>query len=97
MSRPGELLASDRSLLLPNFETYKLHSLDPDTDVRGFALPGAGATQSRVGHSAQQLGFKEVRARIAHDHLDTSGGRGVYVDVDWNVVGFELNVSCEDV
>lgn len=92
-SRPGELFQPDRSRLYPRFETYRLHSLDPDSDVRGFKLPGSGATQSRVGYGEQQLGFKEVRARIAWDHLDAAGARGAYVDKDWNVVGFELGVS----
>lgn len=95
MSRPAELLAPNRQLLFPRFETYRLHSIDPDTDLQAFKLPGDGATQSRVGYGEQQLGFKEVRARIAWDHLDTAGSRGAYVDKDWNVVAFELDVSPE--
>jgi len=93
MSRQAELFAPARALLYPAFETYRLRSLDPDTDVAAFSLPGEGATQSRVGYNNQQLGFKEVRARIAFDHLETCGSRGVYVDAEWNVVGFELDVS----
>lgn len=91
-SRPAELFTPDRKLLNPRFETYRLQSLDPSA-ARGHRLPGEGATQSRVGYGKQQLGFKEVRSRISWDHLDTRGNRGVYVDVEWNVVGFELDVS----
>lgn len=87
-----ELMPATRALLAPAFETYRLRPLDPDTDVRAHLLPGSGATQSRVALSAH-LGFKEVRSRIAHNHLDTAGSRGVYVDAEWNVVGFELDVS----
>lgn len=95
-SRPGELLAPDRARLFPRFETYRLKPLDPDTDVHAFPLPGQGATQSRVSYNSQQLGFREVRARIHWDHLDARDGRGVYVDTEWNVVAFELNVSVMD-
>ena len=91
-SRPAELFTPDRALLNPRFETYRLQSLDPSA-ARGHRLPGEGATQSRVGYGKQQLGFKEVRSRISWDHLDTRGGRGVYVDTEWKVVGFELDVG----
>lgn len=92
-SRPAELLSADRERLFPRFETYRLKPLDPDTDVQAFKLPRQGATQSRVSYNSQQLGFREVRARIAWDHLDAREGRGVYVDTEWNVVAFELDVS----
>jgi hypothetical protein len=91
MSRPAELLASDRERLYPHFETYRLRPLDPDTDVQAYPLPGP-ATASRVSYNSQQLGFREVRARIAWDHLDAQGRTGVYVDTEWNVVEFQLNV-----
>ncbi|CAK9783128.1 unnamed protein product [Cutaneotrichosporon oleaginosum] len=93
-SRPAELLASDRARLFPRFETYRLRPLDPDTDVRAYTLPRP-ATASRVSYNSQQLGFREVRARIAWDHLDALGSTGVYVDTEWNVVGFELNNELE--
>jgi hypothetical protein len=85
------LFPPNRTLLKPQFETYRLRSLDPTSDVVSYPLPGS-ATQSRVGYQ-HQLSFKEVRARIAWDHLAVAGGRGVYVDTDWTVVGFELDVS----
>ncbi|OCF36925.1 hypothetical protein I317_05860 [Kwoniella heveanensis CBS 569] len=95
----SHLFPADRSLLFPQFETYRLRSLDPDTDLSFHPLPGGGATQSRVGYGGQNgsshLSFKEVRARIGWDHLAVNygSGRGVYVDTDWKVVGFELNVN----
>lgn len=87
------LFPPNRCLLCPQFETYRLHSLDPDTDVSSISLPGAGATQSRVGYNQHHLSFKEVRGRISWDHLAVGeGGRGVYIDANWAVVGFVLGV-----
>ncbi|WVF71646.1 hypothetical protein IAT40_006454 [Kwoniella sp. CBS 6097] len=91
----SHLFPAERSLLFPQFETYRLRSLDADTDLSSHSLPGGGATQSRVGYgsNASHLSFKEVRARIGWDHLavDYASGRGSYVDTDWKVVGFELD------
>ncbi len=87
--------ANGSRLLYPQFETYRLRSLDPEADVVSYPLPGAGATQSRVGYNQHHLSFKEVRARISWDHLAVGeGGRGVYVDTDWGVIGFSLDVGC---
>lgn len=87
------LFPSNRSLLYPQFETYRLHPLDAETNTASFALPGSGATQSRVGYNAHHLSFKEVRSRIGWDHLAVQGDVGVYIDKEWNVVGFQLGVS----
>ncbi|ORY32515.1 hypothetical protein BCR39DRAFT_464431 [Naematelia encephala] len=91
------LFPPSRSLLYPQFETYRLHSLDPDVHVTSYPLPGNGATQSRLGYNEHQLSFKETRARIAWDHLCVSGRRGVYVDTDWAVIGFTLNDDLQPV
>lgn len=87
------LFPTERALLYPQFETYRLHSLDPDEDVVLYRLPGEGATQSRVGYNKHTLTYKEVKARIGWNHLCVQGRRGVYVDAEWNIVGFELAVS----
>ncbi|WRT66192.1 uncharacterized protein IL334_003145 [Kwoniella shivajii] len=88
----SHLFPSDRSLLYPQFETYKLRPLDTETDLAVYPLPGSGATQSRFGYSSNHLSFKEVRSRISWDHLSVGqGARGVYVDKDWNVIGFVIN------
>lgn len=94
-STMSHLFPPNRSLLYPQFETYRLHPLDPQEDVTAYALPGQGATQSRIGYNTHLLSFKETRARISWDHLSTQGKRGVYVDAEWNVIGFELNVSID--
>ncbi|EIW70824.1 hypothetical protein TREMEDRAFT_29211 [Tremella mesenterica DSM 1558] len=81
----------NRALLYPQFETYRLDSIDSSTDTSSFPLPGP-ATQSRVGYHANHLSFKEVRSRISWDHLSIGPeGRGVYVDADWNIWGFTLD------
>jgi len=92
----SHLFPPDRKLLYPQFETYRLHSLDPSTDLTAHPLPGSGATQARVGYNTHLLSFKETRARISWDHLTTFGNRGVYIDVDWNIIGFSLDVSKRD-
>ena len=89
------LFPPDRTLLFPQFETYRLQPLDPDEDVLSFPLPGSGATQSRVGYNTHLLSFSEVQSRIEWNHLAVGpSGRGMYVDADWNVVAFHLGVSC---
>lgn len=88
------LFTADRTKLYPQFETYRLHSLSPDEDVKAYPLPGPGATQSRLEYAHHNLSFKETRARIAWDHLSVDQyGRGVYVDKEWKVWGFVLAVS----
>ena len=90
----SHLFQPDRSLLYPQFETYRLHSIDVDEDTSSHKLPGNGATQSRVGYNNHLLSFKEVRDRIGWNHLAVgSGGRGIYIDTDWKIVGFQLGVS----
>lgn len=87
------LFAPDRSRLYPQFETYRLRSLSPNDDVEGFPLPGNGATQSRLEHGSHTLSFKETRDRIGWDHLSVDElGRGLYVDKDWTIIGFQLQV-----
>lgn len=93
----AHLFQPDRSLLYPQFETYRLHSLDVDEDTAGYKLPGNGATQSRVGYNQHHLSFKEVRGRIGWDHLSVgSGGRAMYIDADWKTIGVQLDVSLEE-
>ncbi|ODO08201.1 hypothetical protein I350_03790 [Cryptococcus amylolentus CBS 6273] len=91
------LYTPDRALLLPTFETYRLKSLDPSSNLLSFPLPPPGATQSRMGYSQQHLSFKEVRSRIGWDHLsvDEGGRRGMWVDGEWGVVGFTLGDDLE--
>lgn len=89
----SHLFQADRSLLYPQFETYRLQSIDADDDISSYRLPGAGATQSRVGYNQHHLSFKEVRDRIGFDHLAVgSGGRGLYIDLEWKIIGFQLDV-----
>ncbi|WWC89476.1 uncharacterized protein L201_004400 [Kwoniella dendrophila CBS 6074] len=87
------LFPSDRTLLYPQFETYKLQSLDPENDLSTFNLPEPGSTQSRIGYnSSSHLSFKEVRNRIGWDHLSVNqDGKGIYIDKDWGVIGFTIN------
>lgn len=87
------LFPTNRALLHPHFETYRLRSLDPEVDVRAYALPNNGATQSRV-QGGRLLSFKEMQGRIHWDHLAAgSGGRLVYVDEQFKVIGVVVQVS----
>ncbi|WVW83717.1 hypothetical protein I302_105738 [Kwoniella bestiolae CBS 10118] len=87
------LFPPDKSLLYPQFETYRLQPLSPDDNLLEYPLPDPGSTQSRVGYNTSSyLSFKEVRNRIGWDHLVVNeDGVGVYVDRDWGVVGFIIS------
>nr|ODN82513.1 hypothetical protein L203_05320 [Cryptococcus depauperatus CBS 7841] len=88
------LFPPDSSLLFPQFESYRLQSLDPSTNLAFHPLPQPGATQSRMEYNQQHLSFKEMRARISWDHLTVGeGGRGVYIDKEWAVIGFTIQAS----
>ncbi|WWC70371.1 uncharacterized protein I206_104321 [Kwoniella pini CBS 10737] len=86
-----------KSLLYPQFESYKLKPLDPEENILEYELPGQGATQSRFSNYSSSfsnhLNFKEVKNRIGWDHLymNYKTKKGIYIDKEWNVIGFSIN------
>ena len=84
---------TNRSLLNPKFEGYKLSLLEQDEHVSRYSLT-AFPTQANVsGRSRTPLSFEEVQSRITHNHLAISqdGTEAIYVDDDLNVIRVVLN------
>ncbi|EJC98110.1 uncharacterized protein FOMMEDRAFT_114955 [Fomitiporia mediterranea MF3/22] len=84
---------TNRSLLNPKFEGYKLSPLAQDEHITRFPLT-AYPTQANVsGRSRTPLSFEEVQSRITHNHLTISrdSSESVYVDDDLNVIRIVLN------
>ena len=79
-------MLTDRSLLNPKFEGYKLDPVSESDCVYKYRLPSPGVTQSTVS-PARQLSFPEVQSRIRHNHLATGyDGRLAYIDKDGGVI-----------
>ncbi|KAF7314257.1 CS domain-containing protein [Mycena kentingensis (nom. inval.)] len=75
------MLATNRSLVNPHFEGYKLEIAPYDAVVRcGLQYP---VTQSTV---STPLSFEEVHSRITHNHLASAANRVVYVDAHFRVI-----------
>ncbi|KAL5501082.1 hypothetical protein ACEPAH_9469 [Sanghuangporus vaninii] len=81
---------TNRSLLNPKFEGYKLSPLAQDDHVSRFPLT-AHPTQANVsGRLRTPLSFEEVQSRITHDHLAISHDSRS-VDDDFNVIRVVFN------
>jgi hypothetical protein len=86
----GEMFHTNKALLNPKFEGYKLHIIPQDDSIFRFPLthrPSQTAISGKV-----PLTFQEVQSRITHNHLTVHGesGRAVYIDADFNLVLIEL-------
>ncbi|KAL5486023.1 hypothetical protein ACEPAI_7067 [Sanghuangporus weigelae] len=84
---------TNRSLLNPKFEGYKLSPLAQDDHVSRFPLT-ARPTQANVsGRLRTPLSFEEVQSRITHNHLAIShdSRSAIYVDDDLNAIRVVLN------
>ncbi|KAJ7250890.1 hypothetical protein B0H12DRAFT_1185678 [Mycena haematopus] len=77
-------MLTDRSLLNPKFEGYKLDV--QDNCVTRHSLQYA-ATQSTVSTSSP-LSFQEVQSRITHNHISVApnDSRAVYIDAQYRVI-----------
>ena len=78
--------ATDRSLLNPKFDGYKLSPLDESEHVRRFSLTNQPTQANVSGRSKTPLSFEEVQARIKHNHIAVAfdGRTAAYVDKDMN-------------
>ena len=84
---------TNRNLLNPKFEGYKLAPLPQDDVVSFYSLPSL-VTQANVsGRTRTPLSFQEVHSRITHNHLAIAHNResGIYVDERSAVVQITLN------
>lgn len=76
---------TNRALLNPKFEGYKLELIPQENAVFRFKLdhkPTQATTSGRV-----PLSFQEMQSRITHNHLCVApeSGLAIYVDRDYNV------------
>lgn len=80
--------STNRSLLNPNFEGYKLSALEQDDFVRRFRLNSKPTQATVSGRTKTPLSFEEVQSRITHNHLSISydGSHAIYVDEDLKVI-----------
>ena len=78
--------ATDRALLNPKFDGYKLSPIDEKDHVQAFLLPKP-ATQATVS-GQEHISFNEVRSRVRHNHLYTGvePGHSVYINSEGGVV-----------
>ena len=84
--------ATNRSLLNPKFEGYKLSLLEQDEHVSNYPLRFRPSQANVSGRTKTHLSFEEVQSRITHNHLAISSDNksALYVDGDYNVIGVEL-------
>ncbi|KAF7365235.1 CS domain-containing protein [Mycena venus] len=85
------MFTTNRSLLNPKFEGYKLDAIDQDRCVARHGLQYT-VTQSTVSTNSP-LSFQEVQSRITHNHLSVApdDSRAVYVDAQYRVILVELH------
>jgi hypothetical protein len=90
------MFATERSLLNPKFEGYKLDAIDQENSVARYSLqyPLTQATVST--HSP--LSFHEVQSRITHNHISVAphGSKAVYVDSQYRVILVEVDLVSHD-
>ncbi|KAJ7175840.1 hypothetical protein C8R46DRAFT_990023 [Mycena filopes] len=87
------MFKTQRTLLNPKFEGYKLDAIDQDDVVERHNLQYT-ATQATVSTNSP-LSFQEVQSRITHNHISVAprGSRAVYIDVQYRVILVELHLE----
>ncbi|KAJ7863139.1 hypothetical protein B0H14DRAFT_3084614 [Mycena olivaceomarginata] len=86
------MFATNRTLVNPKFEGYKLDAVDQDDCVARHSLQYI-ATQSTVSTNSP-LSFQEVQSRITHNHISVAprdDPRAVYIDAQYRVILIELH------
>ncbi|KAJ7288354.1 hypothetical protein C8J57DRAFT_513708 [Mycena rebaudengoi] len=87
------MFTTNRSLVNPKFEGYKLDPISQETAVARHNLQYV-LTQATVSTNSP-LSFEEVQSRITHNHLSVApqGTRAVYIDAQYRVILVELNLA----
>lgn len=83
---------SNRSLLNPKFEGYKLDPITQEDVVTRHELEFR-LTQATVSANKAPLSMQEVQSRITHNHLAvaTGGSRALYIDTESRVVIIDVD------
>ncbi|KAJ7459842.1 hypothetical protein FB451DRAFT_562194 [Mycena latifolia] len=87
------MFTTERGLLNPKFEGYKLDAISQENSVARHNLQYT-LTQATVStHSP--LSFQEVQSRITHNHISVAphGSRAVYVDAQYRVILVGLDLT----
>ncbi|KAJ6559211.1 hypothetical protein DFH09DRAFT_1316957 [Mycena vulgaris] len=87
------MFTTQRSLLNPKFEGYKLDAISQENSVARHNLQYT-LTQATVStHSP--LSFEEVQSRITHNHISVAphGSRAVYIDAQYRAIVVELDLT----
>ena len=82
------MFATNRSLINPQFEGYKLDPIEQEDHLRSYPLqvPATQATASASSRSQGHLSFEQVRSRIRHNHLAFGvGDQALFVDQELGV------------
>jgi hypothetical protein len=83
---------TNRALLNPKFEGYKLEPVPQENVVLRFKLDHKPTQATASGKVP--LSFQEMQSRITHNHLYVAdSGLAIYVDQDHNVCLVSLGVS----
>ncbi|KAJ7134604.1 hypothetical protein C8R44DRAFT_870222 [Mycena epipterygia] len=87
------MFTTNRSLLNPKFEGYKLDAIAQENSVARHNLQYT-VTQATVSTNSP-LSFQEVQSRITHNHISVAphGSRAVYVDAQYRVILVELELE----
>ena len=76
--------STNKALLNPKFEGYKLELIPQENAVFRFKLDNK-STQATASGKAP-LSFQEMQSRITHNHLCVSdSGLAIYIDENYNV------------
>jgi len=86
-----EAFSTNRSLLNPKFEGYRLEPIPQENVVIRYDLQYR-TTQSTTSTSAF-LSFQDVQSRITHNHLHISseGSCALYIDAEYKVVAIDVD------
>ncbi|KAH8114520.1 hypothetical protein DFH11DRAFT_1689007 [Phellopilus nigrolimitatus] len=86
---------TNRSLLNPKFEGYKLSPLTQEEHVAIFPLRSSPTQANVSGKTRTPLSFEEVQSRITHNHLAIAhdGQSALYVDNNFNVNRVSINTA----
>ncbi|KAJ7784587.1 hypothetical protein B0H16DRAFT_1493053 [Mycena metata] len=85
------MFTTQRNLLNPKFEGYKLDAINQDDVVARYNLQYT-ATQATVSTNSL-LSFQEVQSRITHNHISVApqDSRAVYIDAQYRVILLQLD------
>ena len=88
---------TDRNLLNPRFEGYKLSPLPQEEHVLRYPLASKPTQANVSGRTKVPLSFQEVQSRVTHKHLAVcrQSKRAAYVDAGLTVIGIDVDEASQ--